>query len=44
MLGIDILHGGMSGFHKVASRLVCRVDYFETSQETVLMSADIISR
>jgi hypothetical protein len=43
MLGIDILLGGTSGFHKVASQLECQVDYFGTNQEIVLMSADVIS-
>ena len=39
MLGIDILHDEMSGFHKAVSQLLYRVNYFGTSQETVLMSA-----
>jgi hypothetical protein len=43
MLGIDILHDGMSEFHKAGSQLLYRVNYSGTSQETVLTSADAIS-
>ena len=43
MLNIDILHDGMSVSHKAGSQLLYQVNYFGTSQETVLTSADVIS-